>query len=104
MADYPEHEKLSAVADKSQEIGEFIEWMASKGRHFMVPGTDECPRCDGGDDECPRCDGTGVITYETLRVLAPGSIQDWLAEFYEIDLNVIEQEKRAMLAAIRGAA
>lgn len=25
--DYPEHDKLSAIKDKSQSIGEFLEWL-----------------------------------------------------------------------------
>lgn len=67
MSEYPEHEKMAKVTESSFEIGEFIEWMASKGRHFMVPGRDECPRCegDGWDGDCGRCEGRpvgGVVT------------------------------------------
>ena len=31
MSDYPEHDKLRAIADQTQAIGEFIEWLEGKG-------------------------------------------------------------------------
>lgn len=36
MSDFPEHDKMTAVAEQTQAIGEFLEWLASEGVHLMV--------------------------------------------------------------------
>lgn len=76
-----------------------------KGARFMVPARDECERCHGtgGNGECPRCDGTGAVPLEFAFMGAPGSITSWLAEFFEIDLNKVEEERRAILDGIRSS-
>jgi hypothetical protein len=84
MGDYPEHEKLAAVKRESQAIGEFMDWLA--------------------DD--------GIVLYKTEPdVYEPGDgcyplqrpIRDLLHEFFNIDANKIEAEKRAMLKLLREA-
>jgi hypothetical protein len=89
MSDYPEHDKLAAVQDESQVIGEFIE-MAGYTLCEMRTFTD--------------VDSRGR-RYETQPRLAPvaKSIQQLLADYFEIDLNKIEAEKRAMLNSLRKA-
>jgi len=79
MADYPMHVKLDAVADKSQVIGDFIEWL--RGKAIVL------------------------ASYYEESGLQPNhvSIETLLAEFFEIDLEILEEEKRAMLKALRGA-
>lgn len=81
--DYPESEKLAAVASKSQVVGEFVEWCgAEKG--LML---------------------SGYVKYDDIRdeMLAPTStpIETLLAEFFEIDLKVVEAERRQMLESLR---
>lgn len=101
-AHYPEHEKLEKVKEQSQTIGEFLEWMnEEKGIvacrwHEMQTESKDDP--DGPSSINP----SGKITYtEPARYLpANYNIQMLLAEYFEIDLDVIEQEKRAMLAAL----
>lgn len=85
MAEYPEHEKMSAVIEDSQRLGAFIDWM--QGRGYMI--------AEWVDGEYRNSD----------QQLAPvhKSINEWLALFYEIDLTKIEEEKRAMLDEIRAA-
>jgi len=79
MSDYPEHEKLTKVADKSQAIGEFLEW-------------------------CSAEKGISLANYSDYREDGmPVPFRPLLAEFFEIDENVLEQEKRAMLDAMRKA-
>ena len=82
---YPEHNKLRAVQTQSEAIGEFLD--VGLGR-------------------------LGLDLYETrnefgdqLRRAVPShrSIESILAEWFEIDLNVLEAEKRAMLDALRTA-
>lgn len=85
---YPEHEKLRAVADESQAIGEFLE---TAGYTLCELRTFTEPLDDAGN------------TYETRPRLAPiaKGIQQILADYFEIDLAKIEAEKRAMLDALR---
>jgi len=83
---YPEHEKLKEIQPKSQAIHEFLlEFLQDKGIFLANYMLDE----DG--------EKTDIIVpvYKNLSEL--------VAEFYEIDLNVIENEKRAMLDEIRKA-
>ena len=78
VADYPEHEKLAAVKDKSQAIGDFLDWaLQEHGAWLMV--------------------GDGDAGVRSL----PKPIIDLLADFFGIDLDVIEAEKRAMLDEMR---
>jgi hypothetical protein len=75
---YPEHDKLAAVADQSQAIGEFLDlgrWTLCELREW--------------EDARPSFE--------------PVDIQGALAEWFEIDRDALEREKRAMLAELRGA-
>ncbi|HEY2086620.1 MAG TPA: hypothetical protein VGH54_11435 [Mycobacterium sp.] len=36
MSEYPEHDKLSAVASQTQAIGEFVEWLEDQGVQLMT--------------------------------------------------------------------
>lgn len=74
-SEYPQHEKLKAVKDQSQAIGEFLEWLNEKD--FVVA----------------KFDARNCMLYQ--EYLAMDRI---LAEHFEIDLNALEAEKRAMLA------
>jgi hypothetical protein len=81
---YPQHEKLQEVAEQSQMCGEFIEWLAQeKGIHLA-----EWVKYEGFRDE------RLTTTFTPLSHL--------LAEFFDIDPDELEREKRAMLEAIRG--
>lgn len=74
---YPEHEKMKPIADKSQVIGEFLEWL--------------------GDEK-------GVYLVDMSDYRRDGISQPWLPflyEFFEIDPVKIEAEKRAMLDEMR---
>jgi len=74
---YPIHEKLQAVQAESQVIGEFLEWLESQGVHLAV--------------------------YYEERGLSPDrrSIQTVLADYYDIDLDGLEAEKKNMLEKVR---
>lgn len=77
MPDYPEHEKLKAIKDRSQACGEFIEWLNhSKRIHLAEYSHGEL--------------------YPTTK-----SLLDLLADFFEIDRQKLEDEKLAMLAEQR---
>lgn len=83
----PEHERLSEIKDRSQAIGEFLEWMQTTKRIRLATShvhTDDCSKW------CER----------EFEVFTP-STEKLLAEYFEIDLNKLELEKRRMLAEIR---
>ena len=79
---YLEHEKLKEIQKETQLCGEFLEWLMSKytfceyNRH----------RSDDNQVLVPA----GYINKQKL-----------LAEFYDIDLDEIEREKRQMLDELR---
>jgi hypothetical protein len=78
---YPEHAKQEAVIEQSQAIGEFLDTSG-----FVLA---EFREIDGHDE--PKLMPVGR------------SIEQVLAEYFEIDLNKIEAEKRDMLEHIRAA-
>jgi hypothetical protein len=84
MTEYPEHEKLQAVKERSQAIGEFLEWMESERETPLTLAS--YGKGEGG-----------------IELLFPANIstERLLAEFFDIDLGKLEQEKRQMLAEIR---
>lgn len=75
--DYPEHEKLAKVKDKSQAIGEFLNYGLE--------------------------DGVLLARYDKYDRLYPihQSTEALLAKYFDIDLVVLEKEKRAMLDGLR---
>jgi hypothetical protein len=79
MSDYPEHDKLTAVAEQTQAIGEFIEWLEGKGI-FLARNVEE--------SNYPRY----VHGFRAL-----------LAEWAGIDEDKLEAEKRQMLTSLRAA-
>lgn len=76
----PECNKMLAVKDQSQIIGEFIEWLHSQG--FVIASWGE-----GGVED--------MLWEET------NTIEEWLAMFCGIDLSKVEQERRALLEWLR---
>lgn len=77
MSDYPEHDKLRQVSDQTQAIGEFMDWLETKGIFLgrYVDGSN-FPRHVHGH-------------------------LDLIAEWADIDQNKLEAEKRQMLASMR---
>ncbi len=78
---YPEHERLARVRHKSQIIGEFLEHLRSEGVHL-----------------CRWHEGK---KYDEYIPIEEPSTEKVLADYFDIDLAVIEHEKEAMLDAIR---
>ena len=92
---YPEHEKLSKIVDKSQSIGEFLEWLRfSKGIHLASWLTIEVAAV-------PEYNWA-AYHYDDLAYHGE-TTTDLLAEFFDIDQDKLEQEKRQMLDEIRAA-
>jgi hypothetical protein len=99
---YPEHTKMQAVADHSQAIGEFLEnsgWALAEWACIHCGAALSGPR---RDPDLPR-DGD-CCNNPVLRLLEVGwPLQRVLAQYFKIDLDRLEQEKRAMLDALREA-
>ena len=75
---YPECEKMKEISDQSQAIGEFLEWLGDTKKVGFYQ-----------QDE----DGElYMYAYSTERLLA---------EFFNINLSIVEEEKRQMLVDMR---
>lgn len=79
----PELDKMLAVKDESQKIGEFLEWLGQES--LLICGFDE-----SGCDEC----GNQLYPTRSTR-------EQLLADYFEIDLNKCEQERQQLLANLR---
>lgn len=90
--EYPEHEKVHEIKEQSQSIGEFLDWLFGKGVHLMTW------------EEWEEEENWG---YETKMMKHSGfmgvrkSIDHLLAEYFEIDLKKLEEEKQEILQRIR---
>ena len=77
---YPEHEKLRAVMDKTQVMGEFFDWLQCEHEVFLA-------------------------SYEYGRDCYPGRSprkpMAYVAEFFDIDERKLEEEKLAMVDSMR---
>jgi hypothetical protein len=75
----PEIDKLNSEAMRHRITGEFIEWLSDND--FTI---------------CERVQNTGWGT--STYVPTPMSLEQLLARYLEIDLNKVEDERRAYLA------
>jgi hypothetical protein len=82
LPEAPECDKMLAVRDKSQVIGEFLDWLGEQGITLARYTED-----------------TEVKMDRLVPVYT--SIDKILAEYFDIDLDKVEQEKRTILKALR---
>lgn len=80
MSDFPEHEKMAAVIEVSQGIGEFLEWGLQERNLYL---------CEHD-----------AVTGQMMPLRVP--IIELLAEHFGIDLKKMEEEKQKMLIILRG--
>ncbi len=80
MGDYPECDKLHAVSKDSQIIGEFLEWLGAERQIILAEYL-----------------GNPEYSGQHELFVAPTTIEKLLAEYYDIDLNKVETEKRKIL-------
>ena len=128
MSDYPEHNKLSAIKEQSEAIGAFLEWLSEQrielARYEDAASSDEPQDLIVGHTP----DGQPIYVNDETGEESPfvrafrrranpdywhraegyypihKRIEAILAEYFEIDLNALEQEKRAMLNTLRAEA
>lgn len=77
LTTYPEHEKLSALGGANQIVGDFIEWLFEQGW------------------EIAEWNSSGHRLSPIRK-----SRDTLIAEHFEINRDTLEDEKRAMLAAL----
>ena len=80
----PECERLSNVSKQSDPIGQFLEWMKTE-KHLVIA---RYMRIDDEDGDEPE---------EEVLVENGVSIERLLADYFNIDLEVIEKERQALL-------
>lgn len=81
MSKYPEHDRMAEVRERSQVIGEFLDFIPYR-----------------------LCEINNESWSFPQWVPVGRSVNAILADYFGIDLNRVEQEKRAMLADLRAAA
>jgi len=106
--EYPEHDKLQGIQAKSQAIGEFLEWLQSGEAdsdgferpiflaHYRLT-TEVWSKTEGRYIELPQnewrvSNRITPVTQNNRRLIA---------QFFGIDEAKLENEKRAMLTALR---
>lgn len=84
MPEYPEHDKMAAVTDRSQVIGAFLDWLLNERKPPVALATPSEAQWD-------------YAGHDVVNI----SIEKLLAEYFSIDLDRIAAEKDAMLETIR---
>ena len=82
MSTYPEHDKLKQVMGCSQELGEFLEWLQENG-YVLARWRQR------------------HIRMEHELVPCGESIEKILAKRFNIDLKVLEDEKRQIIEELK---
>ncbi len=95
MIEYPEHEKLKKIIDKSQICGEFYEWLTQQKNIRLSKLHQHTSECFDGEDNliCDRFHNE----YYPMKV----DIRDLLAEFFGIDQERLNAEKEQMIEYLR---
>lgn len=95
----PELDKMNAAKAESQPIGQFLDWLSDTKRVELCQPhehTDQCYAPDDEEKEKPTCH---VRAGELLPFHF--NSERLLAEYFKIDLNKVEQERRAILQSLR---
>ena len=79
---YPECEKMRSIKEKSELCGDFLEWLQSKYRLIN--------RQESFESSLASINYSSYINFEEL-----------LAEFFNIDLDKVEEEKKQILMELR---
>ena len=98
---FHEHDKLSEISAQSQSCGEFLDWLRDEKSAVLYQWAEWEEEREYGWPSKKR--GTYSVKIEKY-VPFSYSITKLLAEFFEIDLKLVEDEKEAMLAHSRGRA
>lgn len=89
MDEEREVDKMLKIKEKAQVAGEFLEWLQSKGYRICTYFKDKEYEKDEKDED------------ESGYYPAHINIEQLLADFFGIDLEKVEKEKRKILDDIR---
>lgn len=92
----PECERLHEVAPESQKIGEFLEWLKCHKGLMLAKYHTHSDGCYDDDDD--RVCGYRSDDLEPVH----NPTEKLLAEYFKIDLDKVENERRALLDYLRG--
>jgi len=92
----PELDKMLKVKDRSRAIGEFLEWLREEKGYSVMRWSKRRDWAEFDEDD-PKGDELSDLGGVHVRE----STEKLLAEFFDIDLGRVEQERRALLEAIR---
>jgi len=82
MKNYPMLEKMKAITNESQICGQFLEWLQTK--YFMISHEERFNEA-----------------YVSVGFSSFINIEKLLAEYFDIDLEEAEREKRELLDQIK---
>lgn len=103
MDDYPEHEKLKGISELSQSCDEFLEWLRDeKGMSLceLVEIENGGMTVAAGIISIAKGEEPRIFTEEAWEpTIRP--IMEFLAEFFGVNQDRLEMEKRAILDEFR---
>lgn len=107
MNAYPEHEKLTAIKEKSQAGGELLEWLLCAKNLVLCEQHEHAPACycpidHAHTEACEDVSGKpccGLL--EGSYYPTPQPIVRLLEEHFGIDRQRLAEEKEALLASLR---
>ncbi len=79
----PELEKIHTNRDESQKIGQFLDWLRNE-REIALCELAEYSEYNTSSDPDVYCPATKTI-------------EQWLAEYFDIDLDKAEKERQSLL-------
>jgi hypothetical protein len=97
----PECERLSDVADKSNAIGEFLDYFLPNKGIILAKHIKEVRYNEDMEQEEEIEDSEYL--FPAYEYQGTNGINKLLAEYFNIDLNKVEQERRALLEWLREA-
>jgi len=89
----PECEKLSKVSEEFNKIGAFLDWLSEKEIVLC--------RWEANDDENTR-EYLDDVLLPIRKYRGYSGIEQLLADYFEIDLEKVEKERKHLLAWIQG--
>ena len=96
----PMLDKMNAVRDQSQCIGEFLEWLKNQPDYSIRERREFSEERETLTGIVRGTDETYIYTWTGWLPIRK-SIDKLLAEYFDVDLNQMEQEQRALLKYVR---
>jgi len=95
-AEYPECERLSLFHKHIVAITQFMEWLQERGLFLCRHETEEDVKAKGDE---PLADGSYFVFPYPIPI--GKRVEELLYEYFDINAQKLEQERRAMLDKLR---